>query len=96
MNSMKSLKQRPFPKINLEEMQEIKRLGPARPELVSQSLRQFSNNWYSKYSWLTGCSKQIEFIASLAFYLVSPIKKKHGRNLESMIGNTCLRKQRSM
>ncbi len=54
---MKSLKQRPFPKLNLEEKQEIKRLVPARPELVSQSSRQFSNNWYSKYSWLTGCSE---------------------------------------
>ena len=57
MNSVKALKQRPFFQLTLEEKKEVKRLGPDRPGLVSQlSSRQFSRNWYSKYSWLTGCS----------------------------------------
>ena len=59
MNTVRSLQIRPFNQLTLEEKLEVKRLGPDRPEVLTKSglsSRRFTKTWYSKHSWLTGCS----------------------------------------
>ena len=60
MNTVRSLQIRPFNLLTLEEKLEVKRLGPDRPEVLTRSglsSRRFTKTWYSKHSWLTGCSQ---------------------------------------
>ena len=60
MNTVRSLRIRPFNQLTLEETLEVKRLGPDRPEVLTKpglSSRRFTKTWDSKYSWLTGCSQ---------------------------------------
>ena len=66
MNIVSNLKSRPFSRLSQEEKLEVKRLGPDRPELVrsessssasSSTSRKFSQSWYTKHEWLTGCSQ---------------------------------------
>ena len=59
MNTVRSLQNRPFSQLTLEEKLEVKRLGPERPQLLTTSglsSRRFTKTWYSKHSWITGCS----------------------------------------
>ena len=59
MNTVRSLQSCPFSLLTLEEKLEMKRLGPDRPQLLTKSRlssRRFTKTWYSKHSWLTGCS----------------------------------------
>ena len=59
MNTIRGLQNRPFSQLTLEEKLEVKRLGPERPQLLTTSglsSRRFTKTWYSKHSWITGCS----------------------------------------
>ena len=59
MNAVRSLQSRPFSQLTLKEKLEVKRLGPDRPQVLTKSglsSRRFTKTWYSKRSWLTGCS----------------------------------------
>ena len=62
MNTVSNLKICPFSRLSQQEKLELKRLGPDRPELIrsessSSTLRKFSQSWYTKYEWLTGCGQ---------------------------------------
>ena len=59
LNTVRSLQSRPFSQLTLEEKLEVKRLGPDKPHLLTKSglsSNRFTKTWYSKQSWLTGCS----------------------------------------
>ena len=59
LTTVRSLQSRPFSQLTLEEKLEVKRLGPDRPQLLTKSglsSHRFTTTWYSKHSWLTGCS----------------------------------------
>ena len=59
MNTVRSLQNRPVSQLTLKEKLEVKRLGPDRPQLLTTSglsSRRFTKTWYSKHSWITGCS----------------------------------------
>ncbi|XP_078506844.1 zinc finger MYM-type protein 1-like [Lissotriton helveticus] len=64
MNTVQELITRSFHARPLEDKLQIKRLGPDRPDLQLQQVTQdrgksynrtFSNTWYTKADWLTGC-----------------------------------------
>ena len=62
MNTVSNLKICPFSRLSQQEKLELKRLGRDRPELIrsessSSTSRKFSQSWYTKYEWLTGCSQ---------------------------------------
>ena len=57
--AMNTIRSHPFTQVTLEEKLEVKRLGPDRPQLLTKlglSSCPFTKTWYSKHSWLTGCS----------------------------------------
>ena len=59
LNTVRSLQSRPFSQLTLEEKLEVKRLGPDKPQVLTKSglsSNRFTKTWYSKHSWLTGCS----------------------------------------
>ncbi|XP_061095772.1 zinc finger MYM-type protein 1-like isoform X2 [Conger conger] len=65
-NSIKSLKQTPFPWRPLRDRLTVKELGPDRPDLNlkqqsgcrgRQYTRTFSRSWYDKKAWLAGCGE---------------------------------------
>ncbi|KAJ8280031.1 hypothetical protein COCON_G00070970 [Conger conger] len=65
-NSIKSLKQTPFPWRPLRDRLKVKELGPDRPDLNlkqqsgcrgRQYTRTFSRSWYDKKAWLAGCGE---------------------------------------
>ena len=61
MNSVKSLKERPWLQRTHDERMEIKRLGPDQPDLteihnrLKLKGRTFQKGWYTRCPWLTGC-----------------------------------------
>lgn len=64
MNSIQSLLFRPFSSLNLEEKNEVKRLGRPTPNLkITQAVktktrsfnRNFNSDVYDKYDWMCGC-----------------------------------------
>ena len=64
LNTVRSLQSRPFSQLTLEEKLEVKRLGPDKPQLLTKSglsSHRFTKTWYSKHSWLTGCSHSGKF-----------------------------------
>ena len=68
MNTVRSLQSHLFSQLCLEEKLEVKRLGPDRPQLLTKSglfSRRFTKTWYSKHSWLAGCSHSGKFYCFL-------------------------------
>ena len=59
MNTARNLQSHLFSQLSLEEKLKVKRLGPDGPQLLTKSglfSHRFTKAWYSKHSWLTGCS----------------------------------------
>ena len=84
MNTVRSLQNRPFSQLTLEEKLEVKRLGPERPQLLTTSglsSRRFTKPGTQSTVGLLAAVTLEKFIAFLACFLEILNEKKLGPSL---------------